>query len=140
MKIVTIFFSVIFVVGCASEHKIEKGSKKISSNQKKITQEGVISDYKGILVKGFETFYFKPYGQNEKWWVNYKSVKAQGWEAIKSVLDAQCKSASHTPCRYQHRTTKMRGKAIVSKRGKYGHLGRYPREIMFTTMLYLGSE
>ena len=135
MKTLTIFFSIIFLIGCTSEHLVEKGSKKKSSIQKKVAiHEGIFSDYKGILVKGFETFYFKPAGLNEKWHVNYKSLKAKGWGTIKLALNAQCKSASTIPCRYQHRATKMKGKAVVSKQGKYGHLGRYPREIIFTTM------
>jgi len=120
----------MFIVGCTSEHQVKKGSI-----QKKVAiHEGILSNYKGILVKGFETFYFKPDGLDEKWHVNYKSLKAKGWSSIKLLLNAQCKSTSTIPCRYQHRSTKMKGKGVVSKQGKYGHLGYYPREIIFTTI------
>jgi hypothetical protein len=89
--------------------------------------ENKVSTYDGVFALGFETFRFTPTGVKESWWIDYESVKAVGWDKIENT---NCKK-SKIPCKHQFRTIKKRAKGIVTSIGKYGHLGKYTRQIKF---------
>ena len=87
--------------------------------------------YKGIIYFGPEAMFFVECGNTERWWLEGRSFKAKGWSDVKEVLNSQPKCSLETmPCKMQE--VPVSGFGVLSSRGEYGHLGMYPREIIFT--------
>lgn len=140
--ILTIAFTSIFI-GCAHLKEIEQNSA--SEQQKSVSSQelkpNTIMSFSGVLVSGFESYYFSPDGLDQKWWIDYGSNKAKGWKIVQARLDAiKCdKNLMYenrkVPCNFQGKSTKLTAKAIVTDKGAYGHLGRYERQIKFIEIL-----
>ena len=74
--------------------------------------------YRGEYSVGFEASRFKPCGINEEWWV----------ENAGALADAAIPPNAN-PTRYQSYRIYAEVRARVSRRGRFGHLGFYDREM-----------
>lgn len=88
---------------------------------------------KGAVRFGPEAMYFVKCGSDQKWWLGDQTFKAEGWKTVASELKSQplC-DLSTMPC--EHQAVVVAGTALISKKGEYGHLGQYEREIYFTQL------
>lgn len=140
--ILTITFTSIFI-GCTHLGELERNpapeqQNSVSSQELK---PNTIMSFSGVLVSGFESYYFSPDGLDQKWWIDHGSNKAKGWKIVQARLDAiKCNKNlmyenRKIPCNFQRKSTKLTAKAIITDKGAYGHLGRYDRQIKFIEIL-----
>jgi hypothetical protein len=89
----------------------------------------------GDLTTGSEGWLFRPCGSDERWWFdltpfdNGKTIP--GWEAAMQAMVPRCPDGAAT-C--GHNGVYLEGVARVSAMGTYGHLGKYDREVEFTSV------
>jgi hypothetical protein len=81
-------------------------------------QSGV---FRGEYTIGFETSSFKPCGVDERWWVR-GNAEALVAAAMPAGIEPQ-------KLRYYQGSVYADVRARVSRRGRYGHLGFYDREM-----------
>jgi len=86
---------------------------------------------RGTLSFGAESMTFTACGKTEALWLNSASLNASGWPAVQTMLDSQphCDLGS-TPCSPQK--LGITGVGKISRKGSYGHLGLYAREVRFS--------
>jgi len=86
---------------------------------------------RGTLSFGAESTTFTACGKNQTLWLNSASWNARGWPAVQRALDSQPRcDLGNTPCSPQ--TIGITGTGKISRKGRYGHLGLYAREVRFT--------
>lgn len=79
---------------------------------------GKVKEYRGSYSAGFESSAFKPDGKKEVWWAN-GSPSCPGIFTLRAAGDEMHRDPPVS--------VRIRGK--VSRKGRYGHLGFYDREL-----------
>lgn len=94
---------------------------------------------RGTLSFGAESMTFTACGKTEALWLNSASLSASGWPAVQTALDSQprCDLGS-TPCSPQKLGISGAGK--ISRKGSYGHLGLYAREVRFSEVQVASAD
>ncbi|MBU2709033.1 hypothetical protein KCM76_23760 [Zooshikella marina] len=87
----------------------------------------------GKIFFGPEAMYFIECNSEERWWLSSPTFNAQGWKNAKKLLDAQPRcDLDAMPCKHQE--VVVSGAAVITDEGSFGHLGKYPRQIYFTSI------
>ncbi len=94
---------------------------------------------RGTLSFGAESMTFTACGKPGALWLNATSFKAEGWPAVQKALDAQPRcDLGTTPCGPQK--VGIAGTGKISRKGSYGHLGLYAREVRFTRVQVVTTD
>ena len=89
--------------------------------------------YSGVFRDSFETASFVPDGSNEKWWV------ANTHSIFSMFPPAPADSGTTEVVDLEGFTLRVTVLGKVSRRGHFGHLGKYDREIRLTKTISVGS-
>jgi hypothetical protein len=76
-------------------------------------------EFEGVYELGFERHTFRPCGSRETWWVGIAPAELQRGLGTRAF---------------------MRVRGTVGERGGYGHLARYPRQIIITEVVSTSGE
>ena len=76
-------------------------------------------EFEGVYELGFERHTFRPCGSRETWWVGIAPAELQRGLGTRAFV-------------------RVRG--TVGRRGGYGHLARYPRQIIITEVVSTSDE
>jgi hypothetical protein len=115
-----LFVAVLFLFACAPRESTPPPAPP-KPRPVIVTSE----EFRGLYIVGDERSAFEPCGKTEAWWIDFSP------EARETLREYKVSGWGHWP---------MRVRGTLSPKGRYGHLGMYPRQLNVEQVIAAGRR